>query len=310
MEIKQLRSLLAIQEVGSFSGAAGALDTVQSNISSHISKLERELGTTLIDRSTGMLTEDGSRVARRAQAILAEISEISTDLESMEADVTGKVRVGIIATTAGWLLPPLLDLIRETHPHLQLEIAEGTSASLQRRLNTGLIDIGLITTPLTVDGLTFDPLLLEKYVLVVPAGHSLAHRSEVSVVEAAKFPLLVPPTHAGLREELDAIAASRGVTVRPLAQIDGLHVVASLALAGYGPAILPSSAVSKLSTSTVASAIPIIDLSPRRIGVGRRRNRLQTTAEKALIARLIDVLHNPRQQLPPGISVTGRSPGA
>ena len=63
MDLRQLNALMAIAERGSFSGAADALDTVQSNVSTHLKKLEHELGTTLVDRTNGELTPAGELVA-------------------------------------------------------------------------------------------------------------------------------------------------------------------------------------------------------------------------------------------------------
>ena len=61
MDLRQLAALAAIADHGSFSAAAKALFTVQSNVSAHVARLERELGVTLVDRSRGCLTDEGER---------------------------------------------------------------------------------------------------------------------------------------------------------------------------------------------------------------------------------------------------------
>jgi len=303
MELRQLRALVAIADTRSFSAAAAALDTVQSNVSSRIAKLEEEVGATLVDRTTGALTDAGVGVLAHARTVLSEISAIAQELEATHSLLTGKVRLGIVPTTAAWILPPLLTSLAETHPRLELEVAEGSSGSLQRRLNTGLVDLALIATPLTVPSITLEPLFREEYVLLIDHTHPLASETTVSVSQAAQIPLLVPPTNAGLREELDAIALSRGARIRPLAQIDGLHVIASLALSGYGPAIIPSSAVALLPTSSPYRAVPLRDLNPRQVGIGRRRNHIESAADRAVALRLRDTIVSLKQDLPRGISL-------
>src|SRR5437588_3917807 len=67
MDLRQLNALLAVADQGSFTAAADALATVQSNVSAHIARLEREVGSVLVDRSTGQLTEEGEAVAARAR---------------------------------------------------------------------------------------------------------------------------------------------------------------------------------------------------------------------------------------------------
>ena len=66
MEVRHLQALVAVSEQGSFSAAADSLGTVQSNISGHVARLEREIGALLIDRSTGQLTSEGEVVVARA----------------------------------------------------------------------------------------------------------------------------------------------------------------------------------------------------------------------------------------------------
>ena len=75
MDVRQLSALVAIADHGTFSAAARALFTVQSNISAHVARLEKELGVTLVDRSQGGLTEEGARVVERARRILNEIDD-------------------------------------------------------------------------------------------------------------------------------------------------------------------------------------------------------------------------------------------
>ena len=74
MDLRQLAALVAIADTGTFSAAADVLHTVQSNVSTHIARLERELGVTLIDRAGGRLTEEGEAVVARARRVAAELS--------------------------------------------------------------------------------------------------------------------------------------------------------------------------------------------------------------------------------------------
>ena len=100
MELKQLQILVAISEYGSFSGAARALSTTQSNVSAHIARLESELEASLIERSTGRLTEEGEIVVTRARRILHEVEDIDADIHSLGDTVTGDCRIGVLGTTA------------------------------------------------------------------------------------------------------------------------------------------------------------------------------------------------------------------
>src|SRR6188474_419531 len=120
MDVRQLATLVAIADHGTFSGAARALFTVQSNVSSHIARLEKELGVTLVDRAQGGLTEDGARVVERARRILNEIDDIASDMASRHAEVSGQTRIGVIGTTARWLMPRFLGRLSDEHPHVRI----------------------------------------------------------------------------------------------------------------------------------------------------------------------------------------------
>jgi len=109
MDLRQLNALLAVAEHHSFSAAARALHTVQSNVSTHVARLEREVGTTLIDRARGELTAEGAIVADRARRIRAELRVIEDDLVALREEVSGTLRAGVIGTTARWLVPGLLE---------------------------------------------------------------------------------------------------------------------------------------------------------------------------------------------------------
>src|SRR5579864_4228891 len=107
MDVRQLNALLAVEEHGGFSAAADALHTVQSNVSAHIARLERELGVTLVDRQAGRLTEEGAVVVARARRISTELDGVVADLAALRQEIVGSARVGVIGTTARWLVPRL-----------------------------------------------------------------------------------------------------------------------------------------------------------------------------------------------------------
>src|SRR5271154_7407730 len=81
MELKHLQALLGIADTGSFSAAATSIGTVQSNVSAHVARLEREFDVQLVDRASGRLTEEGEVVMERARRVMNE-------LEAMVSDVT------------------------------------------------------------------------------------------------------------------------------------------------------------------------------------------------------------------------------
>ena len=95
MDLRQLQAFLAVVEHGGFTAAARATHTVQSNISTHVARLERELEATLIDRSTGRPTEEGEAVLTRVRRIQTELASLQADVSSLRGSPRGTVRLSI-----------------------------------------------------------------------------------------------------------------------------------------------------------------------------------------------------------------------
>ena len=189
MDLRQLNALLAVAEHHSFSAAARALHTVQSNVSTHVARLETELGSQLIDRTRGELTAEGEIVADRARRILGELRSIEHDLLSIREEVSGHVRLGVIGTTARWLVAPLLETLAEQHPRIDAVIIEATTTSLLPQLVTERLDAAVVNLPVEDPDVDTRPLFDEERIIVAPADHPLACEDRVTLAQVAAHEL-------------------------------------------------------------------------------------------------------------------------
>jgi len=281
MDLRQLAALLAIADHGSFSGAATALHTVQSNVSGHIKRLERELGVALVDRQSGELTEEGHAVAARARAVQSELGAVAADLAALRQRVEGNVRLGMIATTARWLVPLLLDNLAVAHPGVRLVTTEATSSALGALLASGGLDCAVVNLPLGVPDLTLRPLFDEDIVLLADKARCLGRRSELHIKDLEGIELMMPAPHTGFREELDGAAARAGVTLRSKADIDGLRLLSFLTLRGYGPALVPATTVTELPDGFQTMSVAGLPL--RHVGMAMRKRGRSSAPTRALI---------------------------
>ena len=320
MELRHLQALLGISETGSFSAAAVAMGTVQSNVSSHIARLERELGVALVDRSSGKLTEEGSLVVARARRMMVELDSMMADVVALRQEVVGTVKVGVIGTTGRWLVPRLFTLTRERHPHISLNIYDGTSATLEPQLLSGLLDLAVVTLPVPNDELSATPLFEEDLVLVVPDHHPLARAVDrgafdqpssaegplaelsprgglgtqrplppVPLSELANLDLLLPMPGTALRDEIDLVMKPSGMALRPLMELDGLRLIASLVFDGYGPAVLPATAVPGFLRDRFR-LLPVSGLPRRKVGMALRRRALPSAPTRVVMEILQDMV--------------------
>jgi len=302
MELRHLRALVSVSEHGSFSGAADALGTVQSNISAHVARLEKELGTTLVDRSAGRLTAEGEVVAARAYRILAEIDAVTADLGALKEEVGGTVRIGMIGTTARWITPVLLADLSMKHPNLRLVVADGITSSLEPQLAAGRFDMAVLTLPVPGRDLVFESLFEEDLVLVVPVDDDpLVGVSRIALSDLTRFELLLPAPGTAFRAEIDAAVRPAGVQLRPRAELDGVRLLASLTFEGYGPAVLPATAVPPHLRPRFRS-IGIDDLPPRHVVLAQRTRGMPSAGARAVIQTLRSLLSDP-DRLPVGVHV-------
>lgn len=289
MDLRQLNAIVAIAEHGSFSAAADALATVQSNVSTHIKKLEQELGMPLVDRSTSELTEAGLLVVERARRVIGELDAMSSDVTALTRQVVGTVRLGVIGTAARWLVPQLIALAPERHPMLRLVFVEATTSGLDAQLASGHVDLGVLGLPASGTEVRTFPLFEEDLVLAVPKDHPLASQELVHLTDLADLPLILPTRGIAYRDELDAVTRAVGVTLTPRAETDSVRLIASLTFEGAGLAILPSGALSERREEQWTQ-IPVEGLAPRLVGVAQRRRGLPGAPVRAVLDILYEIV--------------------
>ena len=309
MDFKQLMALVAVAEHGSFSAAARAIHTVQSNVSTHIARLETEVGAPLVDRSTGRLTDAGEAALHRARRIQHELASLTADVAALRDELSGTVRIGVIGSVARWLVPPLLDAVSNTHPGIRLVVIDATTTSLVPQLLEDTIDVTILNLPVTEPRVRSLPLFDEDRVLAVPLGHPLAEFDSVSVTQLAEHPLLVEPAGTAFRDELDDALAAAGTALTPLAEVDGMMLVAYLAIQGLGPAVLPASATPPFADSDGWRQVRIEGLPARTVGLSEHRSARRDAPTQAVVDVVSDVLDD-IASTQPGIHRTTASEGS
>lgn len=278
MDLRQLAALTAVAEAGSFSAAARRLHTVQSNVSTHVARLEQELGTTLVDRSTGALTDEGDVVVERARRVNHEIESLRADVASMLHEVSGAVRLGCIGTVSRWLVPRLLELMDERHPKVHVVIVDATTTSLVPQVVADSLDLAVINLPLALGELATEPLFDEDRIILAPNDHPLAEHDRVQLADLAGHALLLEPRGTAFRDELDDEAARIGIEMNVRAEIDGIRLLTSLAFEGFGPAMVPATAAPPW-IEMACRRVAVDGLTPRSVGLAApRRGRLSAPA--------------------------------
>ncbi|MDE0603780.1 MAG: LysR family transcriptional regulator [bacterium] len=287
MDIRQLDALLAIAEHKTFSKAARSLHTVQSNVSKHIAKLEEELGAILVDRDAGTLTEEGEAVLARARRIRAETDAIALDMAAMRDDISGVTRLGTIDSTARWLIPIVLPALEAQYPNIRLEVLTATTTSLLPQVIAGDLHSAVVNLPLHDSEIRAEELFAEDRLLIAPPDHPLARKSSVTPSELSRHELLLPPPGTAFRDEIDSELKIQGVELTTRAEIDGMRMIATLVLTGFGAAILPATAA---PDDGPWRRIPITGLVRRSVGLVVSRRVAPSAVTRAVRNVIFEVV--------------------
>jgi LysR family hydrogen peroxide-inducible transcriptional activator len=290
MEIRQLEALIGIAEHGTFSGAAESLGTVQSNVSNRIARLEAELGTALVNRSSGALSESGLIVLERARRIVSELRAIASDVSELNSEIRGEVTLGMIGTAGRWVVPLLLESLRETFRHINLGISEGTNSALEPRLVNGQLDLAVLAWPVRADELTEVDLFTEDLVVIAHRDHPLTqYPGPLPFSLLAQHDILLPMRGTPIRREIDEAAKLAHVELHPLVELDGLRTIASMTFDGHGPSILPATMLSPHLRANFVG-LPIENIAKRRVVLASRRFGFPSAPVRAIHALLREVV--------------------
>ncbi|KJG03142.1 LysR family transcriptional regulator [Photobacterium angustum] len=180
MDIDALRSFLAFVETGSFTRVAKQSFRTQSAISMQMKKLEDELNTQLFTKDGRMLvlTEDGQRLATHATQIIATHDEALLELKNKLPQQT--IHLGCPDDYAESILPYIVALLREEHPHISLQITCAPSVHLKGLLDSNRLDLAIVTrSPTSQEGYF---LQTDKGIWVGSPHHDIVNQQPLPIV--------------------------------------------------------------------------------------------------------------------------------
>jgi DNA-binding transcriptional LysR family regulator len=248
-DLKQLRVLQAVGEAGSFSAAADRLDYTQPAVSKIVAALERDAGTTLVDRGIRplRLTDAGEALVRRAAAAYQELAAAEAEVEAIRQLQGGTLRVATFSSAGTGFVVDALREFRREHPDVDVTLVErGLPSAAAGEVRNGDFDLAVVfdhpdAGDVAGEGLDAIPLLDDPMDVIVPAGHRLAGKGDVCFADLAGEAWLLPdsgpdsPSHRLIRRGCNGAGFEPRVAYR----IDDCHMTQALVAAGEGIALLP-----------------------------------------------------------------------
>jgi DNA-binding transcriptional LysR family regulator len=265
LQLPHLETFSKAAELSSFTGAAKALRLTQASVSQRVQSLERTLGAPLFKRQGGrvLLTDAGQKLYDYAQRILDLHRQARLEITGHEAPVGGELSLAASSIPGEHLLPALLPLFGQKHPHIRVRATVSDSLSVMAQVERGEVSLGLAGRKTDNPHLDFRFLARDKMVLVVPPGHALSSRKKVSVQQLPRYPLILREVGSGLRHCFEKSLDKAGVSLADLRvalELGSNEAIKEAVLRGVGVAILSTYAVQRELRAKQLHALQVSDL--------------------------------------------------
>jgi DNA-binding transcriptional LysR family regulator len=248
MELRHLRYFEAVARTLHFGQAAEQVHVAQPALSRAVSQLERELGVTLLRRTTRtvQLTEAGRVYLAEVRAILARVEEATRAARQAEGGMTGTIRIGLTGSASYGYLPRIARVLSASLPQVHMRVrTEMLTPEQERALADDDLDLAVLRPPLATGGLDHAIVEREELLLAVPGTHPLAGAEEpVAVADLRGEPLVLYAASTG-SVVLDAVQRAcrgAGFDPQPAHQVSETSTMLALVAAGLGVALVPEAA--------------------------------------------------------------------
>jgi DNA-binding transcriptional LysR family regulator len=245
MDPRRLRYFLAVAEELHFGRAARRLNMAQPPLSMQIRALENDLGTALFvrDRRHVALTDAGRVLLAEAGKILPQLDQARTAVRRAGRGEVGRLAVGFITPVEYNLLPNLLAAFRRRYPSVLLTLREAMSDQQLNELESGILDVGLMTGPVDRPSIMCHSVWRERIIVALPARHVLARSTAIPVRRLADEPFIMFPRPIApvLYDDVLQFCRRAGFSLNIVQEAAQSQTIISLVSAGIGLAILPAS---------------------------------------------------------------------
>lgn len=257
MELRQLRYFVTVAEELHFARAAERLQMAQQPLSFQIKQLEEELGVLLFKRTTRHveLTDAGRTFLAEVRLALQHLEEGAQRAQRGEM---GRLVVGYCSTTLYSVLPPLIRLFRERFPKVEVVLQEMVSPTIEQQIREGLIDIGCLLVPTTLDfpGLEVETIAYEGLAAALPLGHPLAEHETLPLRTLSNEPFILCSRKSKplAYDQIIALCHMAGFSPRVVQEVTNEPALIGLVAAGIGVSLTPAS-LRKVRSEEVASRV-------------------------------------------------------
>lgn len=283
------RILLRIAENESFSKTAAEFGYTQSAVSQIVRSLEREWGVFLFTRSKHgvRLTGDGRRLLPALRRLCDAYDALLEETNAVTRLEGAVVRVGSFASVSANWMPELIGGFKALYPTVRFDLMQGDYETVSAWIREGTADFGFLT-PEVAGGLETIPLLTEEMVLVLPKGHPLGEKKEISLADFSQEPFIF--LDSGKTSEPLSYFSAGGVEPNLQYRVYDDYTIVSMVEQGLGVSILPRLALARFPQRVLQRSLtPEIT---RTICLAYRGERALSAAGRAFLTYTVKHLEN------------------
>ena len=267
IELRHLRSFVAVAEHLHFGRAATALHLAQPALSQQIRRLEELLGSALLLRTSRSvaLTPAGTLLLQRARRTLDTVRVDADDVRRIARGEDGSLNVGFIGSAMLSRLPSVLQQYHARYPRVQMRLYESYTAQVLQGLADRSLDAGLVRDSDAVAGIDREPLWTERYFAVLPKHHRLAHKTALRPTALRREPFVFYARSAGTLayDKPLALCSTDGSLPRVVQEASHWLTIVRLIAAGLGVSIAPASVRSIAANEVVC--LPLLGVTARSV---------------------------------------------
>jgi LysR family transcriptional regulator, low CO2-responsive transcriptional regulator len=286
MDFDVLTTFLEVAKQGNFSRAGQKVFRSQSAVSAQIHQLEEEYSEKLLDRAgkTVHLTPAGKVLLDYARRMLALRDESLSAVADRNVTPRGILAIGANEATCLYALPEVFAEYSRLYPAVQINIYRNFSRKIVERIESGALDVGVVTLPVRSPSLKVHSVFRDRLVVMVSPRHPLAKLAAVSVEEIAQHPLIFPKT-GYTRQLLDKLFRPYREQLRVTMELPSVGMIKNFVAAGLGATLISSSFVQAEAAAHQVTLIPLKGVELRReLGLIYRKDRSLPRAAQAFIA--------------------------
>ena len=236
LNLRQIEAFRAVMLTGSVVGAARLMSVTQPGVSRTIGLMELRIGYSLFERRGRRLvpTPEAEALYREIEHLYGSIERISQVAQDIRFQRAGALRVATLPALAQWLVPRAIARFLSSRPNVTVFVQSLPSRQIAELVSTRQFDVGIVELPLSRPAIEIEPLEPVPSMAVMPAGHRLASKRQISLKDLDGERMVMLSQHSFVRYQMDEAFSTLGVAPNVVLETPSSSIACALVAAGAG----------------------------------------------------------------------------